>query len=187
MPYSTTKTTTLISPGTFGLLLLGAALALAPTLGYAQEPAASATAVVKSADGQDHGTVTVSETPSGAVHLVMDLKNLSEGARAVHIHETGKCEGPTFETAGGHLAGGKNHGALDAGGMHQGDLPNLVPEGGNASQELFLQGVTLADIMDADGAAFIMHAGVDDYASQPSGNAGDRIACGVFEAVQATN
>ena len=148
----------------------------------AKPAAAQAAAVVRGADGAEHGSVTISDTPSGALHLILHLSAIPDGPHAIHIHETGKCDPPAFESAGGHLTGGKEHGAMAAGGMHSGDLPNIdTAEGGSVNQELFLPGVTLAEVMDADGAAFVMHAGVDDYISQPSGNAGDRIACGVFE------
>ena len=82
----------------------------------------------------------------------------------------------------------KQHGALHPEGMHAGDLPNIDSAGGGPiNQEFFLEGVKLADVMDADGGSFIVHADADDYVSQPAGNAGDRIACGVFEATAATN
>lgn len=147
------------------------------------KPAVSqAAAVIRDPDGKEHGSVTVSDTPSGALHVILHLSGIPDGPHAIHIHETGKCDPPDFESAGGHLAGGKEHGALHAGGMHSGDLPNIdSADGGAVNQEFFLPGVTLAEVMDDDGAAFIMHAGVDDYVSQPAGNAGDRIACGVFQ------
>ncbi|HRO15673.1 MAG TPA: superoxide dismutase family protein [Paracoccus sp. (in: a-proteobacteria)] len=200
-----------------GSLLLGAALIMAPLAASAQTaapagdsaPAADAAAgsevttvpatesasrnhqaaaVLRSADGTEHGSVTASDTASGALHLILHLASLPNGPHAVHIHETGKCEGPTFESAGGHLAGGKEHGVMSANGMHPGDLPNVDAEDdGAVNQEFFLPGVKLADVMDDDGGAFIVHANADDYTSQPAGNAGDRIACGVFEATAPSN
>lgn len=147
-----------------------------------------AAAVLRSADGTEHGSVTASDTASGALHLILHLASLPNGPHAVHIHETGKCEGPAFESAGGHLAGGKDHGVMSANGMHPGDLPNIDAEDdGAVNQEFFLPGVKLADVMDDDGGAFIVHANADDYTSQPAGNAGDRIACGVFEATVPSN
>lgn len=201
------ETRALYEPRLVGPLLIGAAIALIPFSGFAQTAApetasaesatstteapagaAQAAAVLKSADGSERGSVTLSDTPSGALHVILHLSSLPDGPRAVHIHETGKCEGPSFESAGGHLSGGKSHGALHPEGMHLGDMPNIdVADGGAVNQELFLDGVKLADVMDDDGGAFIVHAGADDYVSQPSGNAGDRIACGVFEATAAAN
>ena len=117
---------------------------------------------------------------------MLDLGNLSEGVRAVHIHETGTCEGPTFESAGGHLAGGRAHGAHSPEGMHPGDLPNVtVAPDGTVKVEFFKADLTMDEVMDADGSAFVVHTGEDDYTSQPSGDAGDRLACGVFEETQA--
>lgn len=143
---------------------------------------AQAAAVIRDPDGNEHGSVTVSDTPSGALHVILHLSGIPDGPHAIHIHETGKCDPPDFASAGGHLTGGKEHGALHAGGMHSGDLPNIdSADGGAVNQEFFLPGVTMAEVMDDDGAAFVMHAGVDDYVSQPAGNAGNRIACGVFQ------
>lgn len=188
MPRDTSRSIALPQPRLIGALMLGAALALVPVLGHAQEaakaaPAAqTASASLQTADGKDAGKVTIEATPSGALHVVMDLSGLPAGERAVHIHETGKCEGPAFESAGGHLTGGKEHGAMAAGGMHTGDLPNIrIGENGAAQAEFFIPATSVADVIDADGAAFVVHGKTDDYASQPSGNAGDRIACGVFQ------
>ncbi|WP_134726631.1 superoxide dismutase family protein [Paracoccus luteus] len=186
-------------------LMLGAVLALAPMAAPGQTtpapadaaapadataaPAAdgaamrSTVAALKGADGADHGQVTVSETASGAIQVTLALIGLPEGERAVHIHETGKCEAPAFESAGGHLAGDKQHGAHAAGGMHSGDLPNIAAAAdGAVNADFFSMNVTMDQVMDDDGSAFVIHSGKDDYASQPSGNAGDRVACGVFEA-----
>ena len=141
----------------------------------------SAVAPVKDAEGKELGTVTAAETASGAVQVTVKLDGIEPGVKAVHIHETGLCEGPDFKSAGGHLAGGKEHGAHAAGGMHAGDLPNLtIGEDGLARADVFTTNVTLDDMLDADGAAFVLHAGEDDYVSQPAGDAGDRIGCGVF-------
>lgn len=146
----------------------------------------TATASMATADGTDVGTVSLMTTESGAMHVMLDLGNLSEGVRAVHIHETGTCEGPTFESAGGHLAGGRAHGAHSPEGMHPGDLPNVtVAPDGTVKVEFFKADLTMDEVMDADGSAFVVHTGEDDYTSQPSGDAGDRLACGVFEETQA--
>ena len=150
--------------------------------------AAQAAATVLTAEGKEAGSVTLSETPSGALRIILQLSGMPAGTRAVHLHETGKCEAPTFESAGGHVAGGKEHGVLTAGGMHTGDLPNIaISNSGSLSQEFFIPNTKLADVMDEDGAAFVVHEREDDYVSQPSGKAGDRVACGVFEATKASN
>ena len=141
--------------------------------------------VLRNAEGGDMGTVLVTETESGVMHFVLDVAEgaLPAGAqRAIHIHENGVCEGPTFESAGGHLPGDKEHGVHSASGPHPGDLPNItMGAAGALHTEYFLPGVLMDQIMDDNGSAVIIHADVDDYTSQPSGNAGDRIACAVLE------
>nr|WP_318272800.1 superoxide dismutase family protein [Paracoccus saliphilus] len=141
-------------------------------------------AQVEGADGTSHGTVTVQPTPSGVSVVTLDLQNLPQGVVAVHLHETGACEGPDFKSAGGHLAmEGQEHGVLFEGGPHAGDLPNLhVPESGEIMAEHFVADLTPEILDDDDGTGFIIHAQADDYESQPAGDAGDRIACGVLTA-----
>ena len=101
------------------------------------------------------------------------------------MHETGKCE-PPFKTAGGHFnPGKKDHGALLATGAHAGDLPNVFAAAdGTLKFELLAPGLTLAagpnSVFDADGSSVVLHAKADDYRSQPAGDSGDRIACGVL-------
>ncbi|WP_284164782.1 superoxide dismutase family protein [Frigidibacter sp. SD6-1] len=139
-----------------------------------------------SGDGIE-GTVTMTETASGAVLVRIDAKGVPEGMHGFHVHETGLCEG-SFESAGGHIAAGLNHGVGAEGGPHPGDLPNLhAAADGIVRAEFFTRGFSLGTegaerIRDDDGSAVILHADADDYASQPSGKAGDRIACGVLEA-----
>lgn len=150
----------------------------APTTGTAR----SATAQMMGAGGETFGTVTVAETASGQIHLSFTLENLPEGTRAIHIHETGSCEPPGFDSAGGHLTGGRDHGAQAPGGMHAGDLPNItIGADGSYQGEVLTDNVTMDEVLDSDGSAIVIHADADDYVSQPSGNAGDRIACGVLE------
>ncbi len=161
-----------------------AAAALLPFAAHAQD----ATAKMINAEGQDIGTITLSTTPSGMLHIVTDLTGLPPGVHAFHIHETGTCDPATkFDSAGGHYAGGHEHGILVEGGPHAGDLPNVfVGDDGVLKVEDFTDRVSLAEggenpLKDADGSAFVIHAKPDDYKSQPSGDAGDRIACGVVE------
>lgn len=132
--------------------------------------------------------------PAGAVQIVANgdsvsaivaVTGLSEGQRGFHLHAVGKCEAPDFTSAGPHLnPGGKNHGTMSNGGAHLGDMPNLmVSASGTATATIPLAGArdtTLSAIFDADGTAVVIHADPDDYRTDPSGNAGKRIACGVL-------
>lgn len=138
-------------------------------------------ATLRNAEGAAVGEATLRETPNGVLVRV-SLRNLPPGEHAFHVHETGRCE-PPFESAGAHLAGaGDFHGFAVTGGPHAGDLPNLmVPSDGRLEAEAFAPKLTFAQIEDADGAAVVVHARPDDHRSQPSGDAGDRIACGVIE------
>jgi len=140
---------------------------------------------LRNAEGADIGSVIITETESGVMHFILDI---AEGSvppgvqRGLHIHETGLCEGPAFESAGGHLAGDKEHGVHSANGPHPGDMPNITMGASGALHvEFFLPDVQMDQILDDDGSAVMIHSDVDDYTSQPSGNAGDRIACAVLE------
>ncbi|MBJ6759464.1 superoxide dismutase family protein [Myxococcaceae bacterium JPH2] len=141
----------------------------------------SAKASLKDAQGKDVGEVTLEQTPHGVL-VKGSLKNLPEGEHAIHIHEVGKCDAPDFKTAGGHFNPEKKaHGILSPNGKHEGDLPNLhVGADGKVSFDFFAnQGLTVASLFDADGSAFVVHAKQDDYHTDPAGDAGGRIACGV--------
>jgi Cu-Zn family superoxide dismutase len=149
----------------------------------AQGAAETAKADLKNETGQSMGSVTLTDTPHGVLlHVV--LTGVPPGAHAFHVHATGKCE-PPFTTAGGHFnPATKQHGAENAMGMHAGDMPNItVPAGGSLTFDVLNPDVTLKaganSLMDADGSAVVLHATGDDYKSDPAGNAGARIACGV--------
>ena len=161
------------------------ALAAAPLLVFAaaNKPNLRAAADLADAQGNKVGKVTLEETAHGVI-LTGEVNNLPAGEHAIHFHQVGKCEAP-FKTAGDHFnPTGKEHGIKAAKGSHAGDLPNLVvPEGGKLKFEVFSHEVTLkkgkTSLFDKDGTAVVIHAKADDYQSAPSGNAGDRIACGV--------
>lgn len=147
--------------------------------------AQTAKAALKDQTGKDVGTVQLVETPHGVL-LKLALKGAVPGEHAFHIHAVGKCEAP-FTSAGGHFnPAGKKHGLAVAEGAHAGDMPNLhIPQSGDLMVEILNGMVTLAkgkpnSVFDADGSAIVIHAGADDYKSDPTGNAGDRIACGVI-------
>ena len=160
------------------------ALILAGAAAFAQAPA-TASATINDAMGKTVGSATLRETASGVL-IKVDLTGAPAGVHAIHVHTTGKCDAPMFMTAGGHFApGGTKHGLMAVGGPHAGDLPNIfVPADGKLSVEILEPNVTLAagprSLLDADGSALVLHATADDYMTDPAGNAGGRIACGVI-------
>jgi Cu-Zn family superoxide dismutase len=144
-----------------------------------------AKATMKDASGKEVGQVALVQTPHGVL-LKLSLKGAVPGEHAFHVHAVGKCE-PPFTSAGGHFnPAAKKHGLEAAEGAHAGDMPNLhIPAGGELVIEIANPMISLVkgqpnSVFDADGSAFVIHAGVDDYKSDPTGNAGDRIACGVI-------
>jgi Cu-Zn family superoxide dismutase len=161
-------------------LLATVLLPLAGPVFAAAHADTSMTAEVTSNDGIA-GTVSVTPQPSGVTVVKIDLKGVPAGEHGVHIHETGDCSAADFSSAGGHLANGMQHGVMVEGGPHPGDMPNaVVGEDGVLSATYFMPDLTPELLMDDDGAGFIVHSGADDYVSQPSGDAGSRIACAVL-------
>lgn len=169
-------------------ILFAAALASTLSLPAFAQQEISATARMAGADGADAGTVTFTQTKSGVLHIIVEMTNLAPGSHGLHIHEKGACDAAGgFESAGRHYAGGKEHGINNENGPHAGDLPNVhVGENGVLKAEFFTTQLSLGEggtnpLLDADGSAVILHAEPDDYASDPAGHAGNRIACGVVE------
>jgi Cu-Zn family superoxide dismutase len=160
------------------ILVATAALGLASAPAFAAE----AEAIVHDQDGDPIGTVTARDTPSGRVVLTIILEGLPAGLRAVHLHETGDCSAPDFTSAGGHIADGATHGVDTASGPHPGDLPNVyVHRGRSVRVQYFLTDLDVQrDLLDPDGAAFIVHQHADDYVTDLTGDAGMRRACGEF-------
>lgn len=149
------------------------------------QTAPTAKATLKDAGGKQVGTATLTQTPQGVlVHA--EVNGLPAGPHGFHIHAVGKCE-PPFTSAGGHFnPAGHKHGFEAAGGSHIGDMPNLfVGADGRGTVDAFAGGATIdpgaASLFGPAGTAIVVHANKDDYASDPAGNAGDRIACGVIE------
>lgn len=152
----------------------------------AQEKEASANMI--NVEGREVGTVTFSDTPSGVLHIVIEMTDLPPGPHGFHVHEKGACEPEGgFESAGGHYADDDEHGVHSRQGPHPGDLPNVhVGQNGTLQAEFFSEELSLSEdddnpLLDEDGSAILVHASPDDYESQPSGDSGDRIACGVIE------
>jgi Cu-Zn family superoxide dismutase len=167
--------------------VLVAALLLAGCAGMMQSSTTDNTAAaeVKDASGRTVGTANLTQLGS-AVRIVLQVRGLPAGVKAVHIHETGKCEGPAFNSAGGHFnPGSKQHGALNPQGSHAGDLPNLTVAGdGTGRLETTTEQISLGGapggLSDTDGSALVIHAAPDDFRTDPTGNAGARIACGII-------
>lgn len=156
------------------------------TLAHADYAVTKAKAVIYNQNGKKIGVVKLTQSKKG-VTLNIDVKKLSPGPHGFHFHEVAKCDGPDFKTAGGHFnPNHKEHGMQNQKGYHAGDLANLeVTENGKAKGMLFNDDVTLAagenSLFHPGGTSLIIHAGEDDYATDPSGNSGARIACGVVE------
>jgi superoxide dismutase, Cu-Zn family len=166
-------------------LLIVPALFCAATAWGQKPPAAHASLV--NAKGEKVGTATLTEA-KGGVRIVANLMQLPPGVHALHIHTTGKCDGPDFMTAGGHFNPTmKQHGKDNPMGAHAGDLPNFTVDAkGRAKTTVTAPGVTLAgsaanSLFHQGGTALMVHASPDDYKTDPTGNAGARIACGVID------
>jgi len=135
--------------------------------------------------GKSVGTAELSPAPKG-VKIRLNLMDLPPGMHGIHIHAVAKCDGPAFTTAGGHLNPDmKHHGLENPEGPHAGDMPNItVGANGKLKTTIVAPGVTMGDgsnsIFANGGTALVIHAMVDDQKSDPAGNAGARIACGVI-------
>jgi Cu-Zn family superoxide dismutase len=144
-----------------------------------------ANAALKDKSGKAVGDVDLIQMPTGVL-LKLSVKGLTPGEHAFHIHAVGKCEAP-FDSAGPHFNPGNHKHGLMTGPGHAGDMPNLhVLQSGELTVEILNSAVTLEkgkpnSLFDGDGSSIVIHAGPDDYKTDPAGNAGDRIACGVIQ------
>jgi superoxide dismutase, Cu-Zn family len=173
---------------TIGLLFGGAMLAACAmgSQGTGTEAAPGATARMSDAQGQPVGTATLAER-DGKVHLLVQARGLTPGEHGIHLHAVGRCDPPGFTTAGDHFnPTSRKHGLEAPDGPHAGDLPSLRADAdGTARYEATTDRVTLSGgtrtVFDADGTAVVIHARTDDQRTDPSGNSGDRVVCGVIE------
>lgn len=150
----------------------------------------TATVALKGPAGEDLGRATLTQGPRGVLARI-EARGLTPGWHGLHFHEKGDCSSADFKSAGAHVHGATPavHGLLAEGGDEAGDLPNLhVGADGTGAAEVFTDLVTLTGgdsrpaLLDADGAAIVIHAAPDDHVSQPIGGAGARVACGVITA-----
>ena len=169
-------------------MIIRACLATAAIVALSAGAAAaqSAKATVKNADGAAIGSVDLTQVSDGVL-IKLTAKGLPPGEHAFHVHAVGKCE-PPFTSAGGHFnPDNKKHGMMAADGHHAGDMPNLiVPASGEIAVEVVNTAVTLDkgkpnSLYKPEGTALVVHAAADDYKTDPTGNAGGRIACAVVE------
>jgi len=161
-----------------------ASLALTACATVAPQPTELAHADLVTADGKPAGRAYLTANGDLAT-LIVQAVGLKPGQHGIHLHTVGKCDAPAFTTAGGHLNPGmRMHGTMNPAGAHMGDLPNLsIAADGAGAATVLLPGKWIdaePAIFDADGTAIVIHAGPDDYKTDPSGNSGSRIACGVF-------
>jgi Cu-Zn family superoxide dismutase len=172
------------------LLVLAALLATTACIdggANAATGAGPAEANSANADIKDAGGVTVARATAtevdGGISIVVNATGVSAGTHGVHVHTVGRCDAPDFTTAGGHWNPGSTmHGVENPHGPHAGDMPNLiVGADGHGHLAIKLPAGTLDGMLDADGAALVIHAGPDDLKTDPAGNSGARIACGVFQ------
>jgi Cu-Zn family superoxide dismutase len=179
----------LVSSALFLSLLAGSALAddAKKPVPEKKPPAAKPVTVkLSDAKGKTVGTAKLEADPGG-VKITLAVKDLSAGEHAIHIHETAKCEGPDFKSAGGHFnPEHKKHGKDNPEGAHAGDMPNFTADAKGAStQSVVAPGVTLDDgphgVFTGGGTALVIHEKADDMKSDPAGNAGNRIACGLIK------
>jgi len=163
----------------------------APAATPAPAPKPTAQATLKDSSGKVIANARFTQGPRGVL-LSLDVVDAPPGAHAFHVHEKGVCDGKDgFKSAGGHFnPTNKKHGFLASEGRHCGDMPNVeIPASGKVQTEFFLEDLTLnpgvaTSLFDGDGSALVLHVKGDDYRSDPTGEAGGRMACGVVEPVK---
>jgi len=148
-------------------------------------PTIIGSALIATASGTEIGTAEIVRA-KGAISISVKVNGFEAGERALHLHSTGACDAPDFTSAGGHLNPFQRaHGSLNPDGQHLGDMPNITTDDNGQATLTFTfsddPDHLIQEIFDADGTAVMIHAGPDDYISDPAGAAGPRIACGVVK------
>lgn len=153
--------------------------AAAEVLGIGKD---KAVATLINAQGLPVGKASIVESKKKGLVVTVAAKGLPRGEKGIHLHLVGQCEGPKFTSAGGHWnPHGKMHGRDNPEGAHAGDLPNItITKRGTGKLKFEIADMRLHNFLDDDGGAIVIHAQSDDNRTDPSGNSGDRIACGVF-------
>lgn len=165
-------------------LLTLAAITLTACHMFHSSPTPAATAVVRAANGDSLGVISFYvEDDNQGVDIKGALRGLTPGAHGIHLHAVGACDGAAFTSAGPHInPAAAHHGLSNPQGPHAGDLPNITAASdGTAKVDLDSQkSLTIASLKDADGSAIVVHAAQDDQMTDPAGNSGARVACGVI-------
>jgi Cu-Zn family superoxide dismutase len=175
--------------GSFALIV-GAGISGCASTGTPSNRVASATASIRNVAGEQRGTAELWQDRDNIVHVDVQVSGMPPGPHGIHFHAVGTCDasgGTPFASAGGHYNPlGRQHGLDNPSGPHGGDAPNFtVASDGTGRATFTTDRVSLTDgstsLFDNDGSAIVIHAAADDQISQPAGNAGARIACGVVE------